>query len=244
MKHRILVVDDELQMRRMLKTGLSVRGYEVLEVESGIAALEAIINWYPEVVVLDLGLPDMDGLEVCRRVREWSYVPIIVLSVRDQEQEKVAVLDMGADDYLTKPFGMDELLARIRVALRHVACRDAPHEPVCTYGDVQIDRAYRRVMVRGQAVHLTPTEYKLLLVLTTHAGKVLTHHWLLRAVWGDSYDQEVPTLRVFITQLRHKIEPDAAKPVYILTEPGVGYRFNVYQEIPHYQEIAPPHPDP
>jgi len=230
MKHRILVVDDELQMRRMLKTGLSVQGYEVLEVENGTAALEAIINWYPEVVVLDLGLPDMDGLEVCR-------------CVRDQEQEKVAVLDMGADDYLTKPFGMDELLARIRVALRHAACRDVPHEPVCTYGDVQIDRAYRRVTVSGQAVHLTPTEYKLLHVLTTHAGKVLTHHWLLGAVWGPAYDQEVPTLRVFITQLRHKIEPDAAKPVYILTEPGVGYRFNIVQGESPSQDLAPPNPE-
>ncbi len=227
MSARVLVVDDEPQMRRMLKTGLSVRGYEVQVAADGIAALDTIVGWRPDVVVLDLGLPQMEGLDVCCRVREWSQVPIIVLSVRDQEQDKVAALDMGADDYLTKPFGMDELLARIRVALRHAARLTALPEPVCVFGEVQIDRAHRRVMVRGHEVHLTPTEYELLYVLTAHAGKVLTHRWLLRTVWGPTYEQETPTLRVFITQLRHKIEPTPAKPVYILTEPGIGYRFNL-----------------
>ncbi|NJN65386.1 MAG: response regulator transcription factor [Chloroflexaceae bacterium] len=227
MNMRILVVDDEPQMRRMLKTGLSVRGYEVMGADDGLAALDAIVSWRPDVVVLDLGLPVLDGLEVCRRVRGWSQVPIIVLSVRDQEQDKVTALDLGADDYLTKPFGMDELLARIRVALRHAARLNATEEPVCTFGDLQIDRAHRRVTVRGQEIHLTPTEYELLHTLTAHAGKVLTHRWLLRTVWGPAYEQDTPTLRVFMTQLRHKIESVPAKPCYILTEPGIGYRFNL-----------------
>lgn len=228
MSARILVVDDEPQMRRMLKMGLSARGYSVQGAVDGVDALDAIVRWHPDVIVLDLGLPHLDGLDVCRRVRGWSQVPIIVLSVRDQEQDKVAALDLGADDYLTKPFGMDELLARIRVALRHASRLNATEEPVCTFGDVQIDRAHRRVVVRGQDVHLTPTEYELLHVLTAHAGKVLTHRWLLRTVWGPGYEQETPTLRVFITQLRHKIEPMPSRPVYILTEPGIGYRFSLF----------------
>lgn len=227
MTARILVVDDEPQMRRMLKTGLSGRGYEVMVANNGMTALDALVSWRPDVLVLDLGMPVMDGLEVCRRVRGWSQVPIIVLSVRDQEQDKVEALDLGADDYLTKPFGMDELLARIRVALRHVARLTATDEPVCTFNDLQIDRAHRRVSLRGQEIHLTPTEYELLHVLTAHAGKVLTHRWLLRTVWGPGYEQETPTLRVFITQLRHKIEPVPAQPVFILTEPGIGYRFHL-----------------
>ncbi len=228
MSQRILVVDDEPQIGRLLKTGLSARGYEVMIARDGQAALDATISWRPDVMVLDLGLPVLDGLEVCRRVRGWSEMPIIVLTVRDAERDKVEALDLGADDYLTKPFSMDELLARIRVALRHSErLALVREEPVYTFGELHIDRAHRRVLVRGQEVHLTPTEYELLRVLTTHAGKVLTHRWLLRTVWGASYEQDVPTLRVFINQLRHKIEADTARPTYILTEPGIGYRFNV-----------------
>lgn len=228
MSQRILVVDDEPQIGRLLKTGLSARGYEVSVARDGQAALETIVSWRPDVIILDLGLPVLDGLEVCRRVRGWSEVPIIVLSVRDTERDKVDALDMGADDYLTKPFGMDELLARIRVALRHAERLTINREePIVSFGDLQIDRASRQVRVRGQEVHLTPTEYELLRVLTAHAGKVLTHRWLLRTVWGPGYEQEVPTLRVFITQLRHKIEADSSRPAYILTEPGIGYRFHL-----------------
>lgn len=227
MSPRILVVDDEPQIGRLLKTGLSARGYDVTVARDGQAALDTVVSWRPDIIVLDLGLPVIDGLEVCRRVRGWSEVPIIILSVRDAEQDKVDALDLGADDYLTKPFGMDELLARIRVALRHAERLATKEEPVYAFGDLQIDLARRQVKVQGQEVRLTPTEYELLRVLTAHAGKVLTHRWLLRTVWGPSYEQEVPTLRVFITQLRHKIEVDSAHPIYILTEPGIGYRFNV-----------------
>jgi len=222
---RILVVDDEPQMGRLLRTGLGARGYTVQLATDGQAALDKAASWRPDLIVLDLGLPLIDGLEVCRRVRGWSQVPIIVLSVREAEQDKVAALDLGADDYLTKPFGMDELLARIRVALRHSARASSRDEPVLDFGELTIDRARRLVFVRGREVHLTPTEYELLRVLSAHAGKVLTHQTLLRAVWGPNSDQDVPTLRVFITQLRRKIEPDPGGPTFILTEPGIGYRF-------------------
>lgn len=224
---RILVVDDEPQMGRLLKTGLSARGYEVAVAADGQAALVTVISWKPDVILLDLELPVLDGLEVCRRVRSWSQTPIIVLSVRESEQDKVEALDLGADDYLTKPFGMDELLARIRVALRHGGQKAQPVEPVLDFGDLRIDQARRLVTVRGQEVHLTPTEYDLLRVLASHAGKVLTHRVLLRSVWGPTYEQDVPTLRVFINQVRRKIEPDPARPTYILTEPGIGYRFHL-----------------
>jgi two-component system KDP operon response regulator KdpE len=227
MNTRILVVDDEPQIGRLLNTGLLARGYDVRVVADGQAALDAAVSWQPDVILLDLGLPGLDGLEVCRRIRGWSDVPIIVLTVRDSEQDKVEVLDLGADDYLTKPFGMNELLARIRVALRHAARKDAAEEPVLTFGDLQIDRARRLVTLRGQEVRLTPTEYDLLRVLAGHAGKVLTHRMLLRNVWGPTYEQDVPTLRVFINQLRRKIEANPAQPAYILTEPGIGYRFSL-----------------
>lgn len=222
---RILVVDDELPMARLLRTSLGARGYEVRVATDGQAALDQAVSWRPDVIVLDLGLPLIDGVEVCRRVRGWSQVPIIVLSARDREQDKVEALDLGADDYLIKPFGMDELLARIRVALRHSARLSATEDPVLAFGDLVIDRARRLVLLGRQEVHLTPTEYELLRVLASNAGKVLTHRTILRAVWGASYEQEVPTLRVFITQLRRKIEPDPGRPIYILTEPGIGYRF-------------------
>lgn len=228
MSYRILAVDDEPPIGRLLKTGLAARGYEVQIAHDGQAALDAIVSWHPDVVLLDLGLPDIDGMEVCRRVRGWSEVPIIVLTVRDNEQDKVDALDLGADDYLTKPFGMDELLARIRVALRHSERLASVHgEPVANFGDVQIDHAHRQVRVRGQEIHLTRTEYELLRVLAAHAGKVLTHRSLLRTVWGPHAEQDVPTLRVFINQLRNKIEVDSSRPAHILTEPGIGYRFTV-----------------
>jgi two-component system, OmpR family, KDP operon response regulator KdpE len=226
MSGRILVVDDEPQIGRLLKTSLGARGYEVAVASDGQAALDMAASWRPDLILLDLGLPLLNGLEVCRQIRAWSQVPIIVLTVRDAEQDKVAALDLGADDYLTKPFGTDELLARIRVALRHAAHLSVT-EPVRQFGDLTIDLVRRLVVVRGQEVHLTPREYELLRVLATQAGKVLTHRMLLRAVWGGAYEQDVPTLRVFVTQLRRKIEADSAHPAHILTEPGIGYRFQI-----------------
>jgi two-component system, OmpR family, KDP operon response regulator KdpE len=225
MSTRILVVDDEPQIGRLLKTSLGARGYAVAVASDGQAALDLAASWRPDLILLDLGLPIIDGLEVCRQVRAWSQVPIIVLTVRDAEQDKVAALDLGADDYLTKPFGTDELLARIRVALRHAARLSVADEPVRHFGDLTIDLARRLVSVGGQALHLTPKEYELLRAFVLQAGKVLTHRMLLRAVWGSAYEQDVPTLRVFVTQLRRKIEADPANPAHILTEPGVGYRF-------------------
>jgi len=225
MSARILVVDDEPQIVRLLKTSLGARGYQVAVASDGQAALDLAASWRPDLILLDLGLPIIDGLEVCRQVRAWSQVPIIVLTVRDAEQDKVAALDLGADDYLTKPFGTDELLARIRVALRHAARLSVTEEPVRHFDDLMIDLARRLVVVRGQEVHLTPREYELLRVLVLQAGKVLTHRTLLRAVWGGAYEQDVPTLRVFVTQLRRKIEADPSHPTHILTEPGIGYRF-------------------
>jgi len=225
MSARILVVDDEPQIGRPLTTSLGARGYEVAVASDGQAALDMAASWRPDLILLDLGLPTIAGLDVCRQLRAWSQVPIIVLTVRDAEQDKVAALDLGADDYLTKPFGTAELLARIRVALRHAAHLSVTAEPVRQFGDLRIDLARRLVVVRGQEVHLTPREYDLLRVLATQAGKVLTHRLLLRAVWGGAYEQDVATLRVFVTQLRRKIEADPAHPTHILTEPGIGYRF-------------------
>lgn len=221
---RILVVDDEPQIGRLLRTSLSAHGYEVQVATTGPAALSTAASWQPEVILLDLGLPGMDGLEVCRRIRTWSSVPIIVLTVRDAENDKVAALDDGADDYLTKPFGMDELLARVRVALRRAVAANEPTRPVIGNKHVQIDLNHRRVTVGGKDIHLTPTEYMLLQTLATQAGRVLTHRALLRTVWGVGSEQDTPMLRVFITQLRHKIEPDPSHPQLLLTEPGVGYR--------------------
>ena len=188
----------------------------------GLDALAAVVNHRPDLVILDLGLPELDGVEVTRRLREWTQIPIIVLSVRDQETDKIAALDAGADDYLTKPFGIGELLARMRVALRRASAPGV--EPVFTIGDLTVDLGRRVVMAGGQVVQLTPTEYDLLRVLVTHAGKVLTHHHLMRQVWGGGYDEEVHILRVNISNLRRKIEPDPSRPLYIVTEPGVGYR--------------------
>ena len=219
---RVLVVDDEPAIRRFLRVSLSAHGYAVFEADSGQAALSAVVADRPDLVILDLGLPDLDGIEVTHLLREWTHIPIIILSVRGQEADKVAALDAGADDYLTKPFGAGELLARMRVALRRVS--QSGVQPVFTSGDLTVDLARRVVAVAGQEVQLTPTEYDLLRVLVTHAGKVLTHRQLLREVWGVGYGQEMHMLRVNISNLRRKIEPDPARPRYVLTEPGVGYR--------------------
>lgn len=233
---RILVVDDEPQIGRMLKTVLGAHGHTVLVVEDGRSAVAQSAVWQPEVIVLDLGLPGLDGLEVIRRVRARSRVPIIVLTVRDAEQDKVTALDLGADDYLTKPFGMDELLARLRVALRNAVWRAVSDDSATlSFGALQIDRARRLVTLGGQEVKLTPTEYELLTLLAGSAGKVLTHQHILTTIWGAGAAQDVPTLRVFITQLRKKIEPDSAQPTLIRNEPGIGYRFQ-----PPAEEAARP----
>lgn len=219
---RILVVDDEYPIRRFLRTSLSAHGYTVFEADCGQAALQGVINHRPDLVILDLGLPDMEGTEVTTRLREWTQLPIIILSVRGQETEKVAALDAGADDYLTKPFGVGELMARMRVALRRATQPEA--EAIFEVDGLVVDLARRVVAAAGQEVQLTPTEYDLLRVLVAHAGKVLTHQQLLRQVWGMGYEAEAHLLRVNISNLRHKLEPDPSRPHYILTEPGVGYR--------------------
>jgi two-component system KDP operon response regulator KdpE len=215
-------VDDEPAIRRFLRVSLTAHGYKVFEASSGQEALLAVVEHRPDMVILDLGLPDIDGVEVTRQLREWTRVPIIILSVREREADKIVVLDAGADDYLTKPFGIGELLARMRAAARHSAGPGV--EPVFSTGDLVVDLGRRVVSVAGQEVQLTPTEYDLLRVLVSHADKVLTHHQLLREVWGMGYQDETHILRVNISNLRRKIEPDPARPRYILTEPGVGYR--------------------
>jgi two-component system KDP operon response regulator KdpE len=219
---RVLVVDDERAIRRFLRTSLTAHGYTVYEASSGQEALSAVVGDRPDLIILDLGLPDLNGIEVTRQLREWTRIPIIVLSVREEETTKVAALDVGADDYLTKPFGIAELLARIRAALRHA---DQPAgEPVFEVGDLRVDRARRQVIMAGNEIVLTPTEYDLLRVLVQHAGKVLTHRQLLRQVWGVGYELETHLLQVNISNLRRKIEPDPSRPSYIITEVGVGYR--------------------
>jgi len=219
---RVLVVDDEPAIRRYLSVLLAAQGYSVFEAADGQAAMSAVLADRPDLVILDLGLPDLDGVEITRLLREWTRIPIIILSVRGQEVDKIAALDAGADDYLTKPFGSGELLARMRVALRRAG--ESGDGPEFTSGELSVDLAHRVVAVAGQEVQLTPTEYDLLRTLVTHAGKVLTHHQLLREVWGRGYEEELHMLRVNISNLRRKIEPDPTRPRYILTEPGVGYR--------------------
>ncbi len=219
---RILVIDDEKQIRRMLKTALTGFGYDIAEASSGQEGLNQTTMFHPDLIVLDLGLPDFDGTEVVRRLREWTQIPIIILSVREQEQDKIRALDAGADDYITKPFGMGELLARIRVALRHAAKTE--DEPVLTFGELTVDLAHRRVILREEDLKLTPTEYEILKHLALHAGKVVTHRQLLKAIWGPNYQEETHYLRIYIGQLRRKIEADPSQPSYIVTESGVGYR--------------------
>lgn len=227
MSARVLVVDDEIQIQRMLKTVLEAQGYTVQMVADGQAAIEVTASWRPDVILLDLGLPILNGFEVCRRIRGWSQVPIIVVSGRTSEDDTVAALDIGADDYMAKPFGTRELLARIRVALRHGARLNDAGEPVVSFGHLEINWSRRLVTHNGAEVRLTPTEYNLLAILSGHAGKVLTHRAILRAIWGPSSENDVNTLRVFINQLRRKIEPDPAHPILIMTEPGIGYRFRL-----------------
>jgi two-component system KDP operon response regulator KdpE len=221
-KERVLVVDDEEAIRRFLRVALTSQAYTVIEAASGQEALSAATAEKPDIIILDLGLPDIDGVEVTRLLRQWTQIPIIILSVRGSESDKIAALDSGADDYLTKPFGVGELLARLRAALRRTA--QAANEPVFTSGSLKVDMAARLVTVSGREVQLTPTEYGLLRVLVTHAGKVLTHRHLLREVWGAEYGEEFHMLHVNISNLRRKIEPDPARPKFIITEPGVGYR--------------------
>ncbi|MBX9583950.1 MAG: response regulator [Gemmataceae bacterium] len=221
--HLVLLIEDEPPIRRFLRASLTAEGYRVAEAVSGEEGLRLAAGQPPDLVILDLGLPGTDGQEVLRRLREWLTAPVIVLSARDQEKQKVEALDGGADDYVTKPFGTGELLARMRTALRHAA-RPAP-EPVVTVGDLRLDLAARVVTRAGEEVHLTPLEYKLLATLMKHAGKVLTHRFLLKEVWGPGNAHETHYLRVFVAGLRRKLEADPARPRFLLTEPGVGYRF-------------------
>jgi two-component system KDP operon response regulator KdpE len=220
----VVVIEDEAEIRRFLRVTLHAQSYRLFEAATGGDGLVEVATRQPDVVIVDLGLPDIDGLEVIRRIREWSSVPVIVLSARGGERDKVMALDAGADDYVEKPFGTDELLARVRVALRHAAggARDA--DAVFTIGGLTVDQARRVVIADGREVHLTPIEYKLLTILVHHAGKVLTHRQLLREVWGPTHVDHAHYLRVYMGQLRRKIERDAAQPRYLLTEPGVGYR--------------------
>lgn len=222
---RILIVDDEIAIQRFLRAALDTGEFSLHQAENGHNALAAVAALRPEVILLDLGLPDIDGVEIIRRVREWSQVPIIVLSVREREDDKVEALDAGADDYLTKPFGVAELLARIRVALRR-SLQQAP-EPVFRTDDLEVDLARRRVSVCNEEIQLTPTEYDLLRLLVMHAGKVLTHRQILKQIWGVTYLEQPHVLRVNISNLRRKIERDPSRPHYILTEPGVGYRLRL-----------------
>jgi two-component system, OmpR family, KDP operon response regulator KdpE len=219
---RVLVVDDEAAIRRFLRTTLAAHGHQVFEAANGQATLTAVVAHRPDIIILDLGLPDMDGVQVTERLREWTHIPIIILSVREGERDKIAALNAGADDYLTKPFGIGELLARMRVALRHAIQPAA--QPVFTQGDLNVDLERRAVTLAGREVQLTPTEYDLLRVLVLHAGKVLTHQQLLREVWGVGYEPETHMLRVNISNLRRKVEADPTRPRYVVTEPGVGYR--------------------
>jgi two-component system KDP operon response regulator KdpE len=221
----VLVIEDEAQIRRFLRATLTANGYQLLEATTAQEGLVQAATRQPEIVILDLGLPDLDGLEVTRRLREWTTVPIIVLSARGQESDKVTALDAGADDYLTKPFSVGELLARLRVALRHAArISQEPGEPMFALGELRVDLARRQVYIAEQQVHLTPIEYKLLTTLVRYAGRVVTHRQLLQEGWGPGHTEASHYLRVYMGQLRHKLEADPARPRYLVTEPGVGYR--------------------
>jgi len=226
-KQRILVVDDEPQITRVLRRSLTSHGYDVRVAADGLAALQTFGDWPPDLVVTDLSMPGTDGLQLCRNLRAISQVPVIVLSVRGEEKTKVQALDAGADDYVTKPFGMDELLARVRAALRRApSAKTEDASPVLEVGDFRVDLENRSVAVKGSPVYLTPKEYDLLVYLVSHPGKVLTHRTLLTSVWGGESAEQTEYLRVFVGQLRKKVEPDTAAPRYILTEPWIGYRFD------------------
>jgi len=230
---RILVVDDEPQLTRVLRTGLKSRGYDVRAAADGLAGFEAFNDWRPDLVITDLAMPNVDGLELCRRLRAISQVPIIVLSAKGEEKTKVEALDLGADDFVTKPFGIDELLARVRASLRRAKAPAANEATQTTLdsGDFHVDLETREITVRGKSIHLTPKEFDLLVYFIKHSGKVLTHRTLLAALWGGNYVEQNEYLRVFVGNLRKKIELDAASPRYILTEPWIGYRFDPGQTI-------------
>ncbi len=221
---KVLVVDDEIAIRRFLRVALNGQGFIVSEASNGEIALQVITINRPDIVILDLGLPDIDGIEVTRRTREWSKVPIIILSVREQENDKISALDAGADDYLTKPFSMGELLARIRTVLRRQSSNIS--EPIFSIGGLVVDLANRLVSVNGAEIQLTPTEYEILRSLVTNAGKVITNRQLLKQVWGEGYN-DLHILRVNVSNLRRKLEPNPSRPTYIHTEPGVGYRLRI-----------------
>jgi two-component system KDP operon response regulator KdpE len=225
---KILVVDDEPQLTRVLRTGLKSHGYEVRAAADGLAGFEAFSDWHPDLVITDLAMPNVDGLELCRRLRAISQVPIIVLSAKGEEKTKVEALDLGADDFVTKPFGIDELLARVRASLRraNTPATSETAQTVFDSGEFHVDLESRTITVRGKPVHLTPKEFDLLVYFIKHAGKVLTHRTLLAAVWGGNYVEQNEYLRVFVGNVRKKIEGDPAKPRYILTEPWIGYRFD------------------
>jgi two-component system KDP operon response regulator KdpE len=220
----VLVIEDEPQMLRFLRPALEGHGFRVIEATGGEEGIRQAATRAPELVLLDLGLPDLDGVAVTRRLREWTQIPILVISARGRDEDKVAALDAGADDYVTKPFSMPELLARVRVALRHAARLGQDGTPQLSIGELEIDLEKRRVAVGGKAVHLTPIEFRLLAELAHNAGRVLTHSHLLRQVWGPGYAHQSHYLRVYMAQLRRKLETDPARPRYLLTEPGVGYR--------------------
>jgi len=222
---KVLVVDDEPQITRVLRHSLTAHRYEVRTAADGISALETLHDWQPDLVITDLQMPEMNGIELCRKIRKISSLPIIVLSVKGEERTKVEALDAGADDYVTKPFGIDELLARVRAALRRTADSDETADALLEDGDFQIDVSTRVVKVAGASVHLTPKEFDLLVYLFKNRGKVLTHRSILAAIWGGNFTEQTEYLRVFVGQLRKKIEKDPSKPVYITTEPWDGYRF-------------------
>ena len=227
-KELILLIEDEPQMRRFLRITLKGHGYRLIEAVTGQEGLTETATRNPDIVLLDLGLPDIDGLEVTKQLREWSEVPIVVISAREQEADKIKALDAGADDYLTKPFGAGELLARIRVALRHKAMQHSGgNDVIFELGNMKVDLAKRQVLLDDNEVHLTPIEYRLLTVLIKHAGKVITHSQLLKEVWGAAYSSQTHYLRVYMTQLRHKLEADPARPSFLINEPGVGYRLKI-----------------
>lgn len=219
---RILVIDDEPQIRKLLNVSLQAHGYQLSAAENGQEGIQQAAAFKPDLAIVDLGLPDMDGKAVIQQIRDWSAMPIIILTARDQEQEKIAALDAGADDYITKPFGIGELMARMRVCLRRIATGDS--EPILRCGGLAIDLLQRRVTVDDREIKLTPTEYELIKFMMQHAGRVLTHKQLLKAGWGSSYEEDTHYIRIYIGQLRRKIEQDPAQPRYIITESGIGYR--------------------
>lgn len=220
----VLLIDDEPPIRRLLRTALAAHDYRMIEAATGEDGLQQAATRQPDIIVVDLGLPDIDGVQVIRRLREWAATPIIVLSARGQERDKIEALEAGADDYMSKPFGVGELVARIRVALRHATRGQQGDEPVFSVGVLKVDQAHRRVFVEEREIHLTPIEYRLITTLVRHAGKVVTHDQLLKEVWGPPYVGQSHYVRVYMAQLRRKLEENAARPRYLLTEPGVGYR--------------------